>query len=195
MRASLRGRKTMANQFKKQLGGALRRAREHRGQTQAQVAESIGISVEAYSRIERGVTAPAASTLLALMNVLDLERDDLLKRKTLTRKSPYPKEIMAIASYAMGDDRHRAEVAFVVREDFQNMGVSSQLIDILQEIAIKNGYKGFTATVLKTNGPMLHLFRKKFPGATFKATIDGFEMIADFQGDPPFEKKEWNETT
>ena len=105
------------------------------------------------------------------------------------------KEIMAIASYAMGDDRHRAEVAFVVREDFQNMGVSSQLIDILKEIAIKNGYKGFTATVLKTNGPMLHLFRKKFPGATFKATIDGFEMIADFQGDPPFEKKEWNETT
>jgi len=99
------------------------------------------------------------------------------------------KEIMAIASYAMSDDRQRAEVAFVVREDFQNMGVSSRLIDILQGIAVKNGYQGFTATVLKTNGPMLHLFRKKFPEATFKSSIDGFEMIADFQAGKPVEEK------
>ena len=34
------------------------------------------------------------------------------------------KEIMAIGSYAM-EDQNRAEVAFVVREDFQNLGIAS----------------------------------------------------------------------
>ena len=55
------------------------------------------------------------------------------------------KEIMAIGSYA--DYGDRAEVAFVVREDFQKMGVASHFLVKLEAIAKQNDYKGFSATV------------------------------------------------
>jgi len=72
------------------------------------------------------------------------------------------KEIMAIGSYARESD-DRAEVAFVIREDFQNKGIASYLLDVLEKIAKENNYKGFLATVLRTNQAMIHVFRKKYP--------------------------------
>lgn len=74
------------------------------------------------------------------------------------------KEIMAIGSYAM-DDENRAEVAFVVREDFQNMGIASYLLEFLEMIAKENSFKGFTATVLKENAAMIHVFKERYPNA------------------------------
>jgi acyl-CoA hydrolase/ribosomal protein S18 acetylase RimI-like enzyme len=74
------------------------------------------------------------------------------------------KEIMAIGSYAMETDT-RAEVAFVVREDFQNMGIASYLLEKLEIIATENGYGGFSATVLMENAAMRHVFKKRYPNA------------------------------
>jgi GNAT superfamily N-acetyltransferase len=74
------------------------------------------------------------------------------------------KEIMAIGSYVMETDA-RAEVAFVVREDFQNMGVASYLLEKLEIIAKENRYSGFSATVLMENAAMLHVFKKRYPHA------------------------------
>ncbi|MDP3285056.1 MAG: GNAT family N-acetyltransferase [Desulfobacterales bacterium] len=73
-------------------------------------------------------------------------------------------EIIAIASYAM-DEPERAEIAFVVREDFHGMGIASYLLEILEKIARENNYKGFSATVLRENSAMIHIFRKRYPGA------------------------------
>ena len=73
-------------------------------------------------------------------------------------------EIVAIGSYA-DDNGQRAEVAFVVREEFQGMGLASHLLQQLEVIAIENGFGGFTATVLKENSAMLHVFKKRYPGA------------------------------
>jgi len=74
------------------------------------------------------------------------------------------KEIMAIGSYAM-DDENMAEVAFVVREDLQNMGIGSYLLEFLERIAKENSFKGFTATVLKKNAAMIHVFKERYPNA------------------------------
>ena len=79
------------------------------------------------------------------------------------------KEIMAIGSYA--DDGDRAEVAFVVREDFQSMGVASHFLVKLEAIARENDYKGFTATVLKENAAMLRVFKRQYPDA--KVSMSG----------------------
>ena len=49
-------------------------------------------------------------------------------------------EIMAIGSYAMADEA-TAEVAFVVREDYQGQGVASYLLGELERIAKLNEYK------------------------------------------------------
>jgi len=72
------------------------------------------------------------------------------------------KEIIAIGSYAKEDD-DRAEVAFVVREDFQGQGIGSYLLELLETIARKNGFKAFAATVLRENASMLKVFKKRYP--------------------------------
>jgi acyl-CoA hydrolase len=74
------------------------------------------------------------------------------------------KEIMAIGSYAQDSDA-RAEVAFVVREDFQNKGIASYLIEILEKIAKENHYSSFCATVLRQNSAMISVFKNRFPKA------------------------------
>jgi GNAT superfamily N-acetyltransferase len=80
------------------------------------------------------------------------------------------KEIIAIASYAKEDDQ-RAEVAFVVREDFQGKGVGSFLLELMERIARQNGFLGFAATVLRENASMLKVFKKRYPSSkmTFSA--------------------------
>jgi len=74
------------------------------------------------------------------------------------------KEIMAIGSYAQESDE-RAEVAFVVREDFQNRGIAPYLIEILEKIAKENNYKSFCATVLRENSAMIRVFKNRYPQA------------------------------
>jgi len=78
------------------------------------------------------------------------------------------KEIMAIGSYA--DDGGRAEVAFVVREDFQGMGTATFLLEMLEGIARENDYNGFSATVLKENAAMLNVFKKRYPHAVIESS-------------------------
>ncbi|MBL0714272.1 MAG: GNAT family N-acetyltransferase [Desulfosarcina sp.] len=78
-------------------------------------------------------------------------------------------EIVAIGTYAQ-DDADRAEVAFVVREDFQGMGIASYLLENLEEIARENDYRYFVATVLQQNQGMLGIFRRRYPRAQFKMT-------------------------
>lgn len=74
------------------------------------------------------------------------------------------KEIMAIGSYAQETDA-QAEIAFVVHEDFQGQGVATYLLDELEKIAKENNYKSFSATVLRENAAMIHVFKKKYPDA------------------------------
>jgi len=79
------------------------------------------------------------------------------------------KEIMAIGSYAQDSD-DRAEVAFVVREDFQNKGIAFYLLEILENIARENHYNGFCATVLRENSAMISVFKKRFPNAKISSS-------------------------
>lgn len=74
------------------------------------------------------------------------------------------KEIVAIGSYAYEDD-DRAEVAFVVREDFQGQGIASYMLAMLEKIAKENGYRAFSANVLRENQAMLNVFKRRYPNA------------------------------
>jgi acyl-CoA hydrolase/RimJ/RimL family protein N-acetyltransferase len=91
------------------------------------------------------------------------------------------KEIIAIGSYA-DEDNGRAEVAFVVREDYQGKGISSHMLIQLETIARENGFIGFTATVLKDNKPMIHVFKKRYPNLKETSMGGGEKMIVmDFE--------------
>ena len=91
-------------------------------------------------------------------------------------------EIVAIGTYAQEDDDN-AEVAFVVREDFQGMGIATYLLEILEGIARENDYRQFTATVLKDNQAMLNVFRKHYPNAHMNIT-GGSEVSVVMEFDP-----------
>ncbi|RPH51571.1 MAG: GNAT family N-acetyltransferase [Desulfobacteraceae bacterium] len=93
-------------------------------------------------------------------------------------------EIIAIASYAM-DEPDRAEVAFVVREDYHGMGIASYLLEILEKIAKENDYKGFSATVLRENTAMIHIFQKKYPSAKIsQSSGSDIHILMDFDYGP-----------
>ena len=89
-------------------------------------------------------------------------------------------EIIAVGSYGEGDGAI-AEVAFVVHEDFQNMGIASYLLKELEKIAVKNDYKGFAASVLKENSVMIHVFKKRYPHAKVALSPDDeYRIEMDF---------------
>ncbi|MFP4390249.1 MAG: N-acetyltransferase family protein, partial [Desulfococcaceae bacterium] len=88
-------------------------------------------------------------------------------------------EIVAIGSYAEGDD-DRAEVAFVVREDYQGQGVASYLLERMEIIALENGYKGFIASVLRENQAMTHVFKKRYPNARVISNSSDVIIYMDF---------------
>lgn len=69
-------------------------------------------------------------------------------------------EVVAIAQYSINEADHTAEVAFAVRDDYQNKGIGKQLLSYLTTLARKNGILGFTASMLADNHRMLHLFKK-----------------------------------
>ncbi len=89
------------------------------------------------------------------------------------------KVVVAIGSYAEVEE-NRAEVAFVTREEYQSMGITSFMIDMLEEIALENEYKGFYATVLTENAPMIHVFKKIYPNMKTKASGSEIEINMSF---------------
>ena len=86
------------------------------------------------------------------------------------------KEIIAIGTYAYEKDR-RAEVAFVVREDFQGMGIASYLLAVLEKIAKENHYTNFSASVLHENRAMVQVFKKRYPNLKISTQAAGEVLI------------------
>ncbi|MBD3368704.1 MAG: GNAT family N-acetyltransferase, partial [Candidatus Eisenbacteria bacterium] len=70
------------------------------------------------------------------------------------------REILAVGQYGIDETSHTAEVALVVRDDYQNKGVGSELLKYLTQLAQKQGLLGFSAEVLIENRPMMVLFEK-----------------------------------
>jgi GNAT superfamily N-acetyltransferase len=69
-------------------------------------------------------------------------------------------EIVALGCYYLDPKTNRAEVAFVVRDRWQNRGIGSFLLSHLTGIARRQGLSGFTAEVLRQNKPMQAVFNK-----------------------------------
>jgi acyl-CoA hydrolase/ribosomal protein S18 acetylase RimI-like enzyme len=66
--------------------------------------------------------------------------------------------VIGVGQYGIDEQSHTAEVALVVRDDYQNQGVGTTLLSYLTYLAKREGLLGFSAEVLVNNQPMLHLF-------------------------------------
>lgn len=69
-------------------------------------------------------------------------------------------DIVGVGRYAISEEIHTADLAFAVKDDYQNKGIGAELFSFLTYVAKKKGLLGFTALVLLENAPMLHLIRK-----------------------------------
>ncbi len=69
-------------------------------------------------------------------------------------------QIVGMAQYLIDETKHIAEVAFVVRDDYQGKGIGATLLSYVTYLARKSGLLGFTAAVLMENRQMLQLFEK-----------------------------------
>ncbi len=67
-------------------------------------------------------------------------------------------QLVALGQYAIIDSTHTADVAFVVRDDHQELGIGRELLRYLTLLAKKQGLLGFTADVLISNARMMRLF-------------------------------------
>lgn len=84
-------------------------------------------------------------------------------------------EIVAVGRLERIDDAS-AEVAFVIRDEFQNQGLGSALFSLLAETARKQGVYKFVAEVLPQNRAMIRLF-EVFGESFKKDTEDGVTHV------------------
>jgi acyl-CoA synthetase (NDP forming)/GNAT superfamily N-acetyltransferase len=79
--------------------------------------------------------------------------------------------VVAIGNYVSLGVLGRAELSFLVRDDYQGRGISTLMLERLAGIAAGNGFTGFEAEVLPENLAMLNLLRDS-----------GFEVCQAYQG-------------
>lgn len=65
---------------RKQIGAAVKRAREAALLTQTQLGDRIGASLNAISEIERGITVPSLTTAWSIAEALGLTLDEVVGR-------------------------------------------------------------------------------------------------------------------
>ncbi len=75
---------------------------------------------------------------------------------TLSRKDVHH----VVTEYGITGETHMAEVAYVVRDDYQRLGVGREILGILTFLAKKQGLLGFVAEVFSTNVPIFRMFQK-----------------------------------
>lgn len=80
-------------------------------------------------------------------------------------------EIIAVGGYYLDPRTNRAEVAFVVRDQWQNRGIGKFMLKTLTNIARRNGIAGFTAEVLQENRGMQAVFNNS--GLKVKSRLEG----------------------
>jgi RimJ/RimL family protein N-acetyltransferase len=88
-------------------------------------------------------------------------------------------KIIAIGRYYLDEKTNRAEVAFIVRDEWQNKQIGTFLFRHLVTIAKRNGIAGFSAEVLRENKRMQAIFLHC--GFTVKSSLE--EDVYSFQID------------
>jgi GNAT superfamily N-acetyltransferase/acyl CoA:acetate/3-ketoacid CoA transferase beta subunit len=79
--------------------------------------------------------------------------------------------MVAVSRYIVDKATNAAEVAFVVRDDYQRQGIGTYLFKRLLEVARTRGITVFTADVLAENTAMLHVFHECATGP-IQSTLD-----------------------
>jgi acyl-CoA hydrolase/GNAT superfamily N-acetyltransferase len=88
--------------------------------------------------------------------------------------------IIAEGRYVSDANSRFADLAFVVDEEYQRMGIAGYLYRLLIRIARQNDIKGFTADVLASNRPMMKVFQSGTEEITSKVEDDVYRLTIRF---------------
>jgi acyl-CoA hydrolase/RimJ/RimL family protein N-acetyltransferase len=99
-----------------------------------------------------------------------------------TKQKDEKEEILGLGQYSIYENSLTAEVAFLVKDQWQNMGIGTELLSYLTYLAKKQGLSGFTAEVLRENTPMLHLFKSMGFDIDKQSDSETFELKMTFTG-------------
>ena len=90
-------------------------------------------------------------------------------------------DIIGMGGYYLDPHTNYAEVAFVVRDDWQHRRIGAFMMSHLLNIARRNGIAGFTAEVLEENKAMHHVFQNS--GLKIRTNVEdgvySYEMAFD----------------
>jgi acyl-CoA hydrolase/GNAT superfamily N-acetyltransferase len=89
--------------------------------------------------------------------------------------------ITGVGQYRGHKESHTAEVAVMVKDEYQNQGIGTELLTHLTFIARKQGLLGFSAEVLKENRAMMHLFEKMGFAIEKESLPDAFTLRLGFR--------------
>jgi acyl-CoA hydrolase/GNAT superfamily N-acetyltransferase len=90
--------------------------------------------------------------------------------------------IVAVARYDLEPRTNLAEVAFVVRDEWQGRGLGTDLLAAITETAREHGIGGFTASVLADNVAMLRVFHQASPAVESRLDGGTYELTIRFPG-------------
>jgi len=110
--------------------------------------------------------------------VIDYTREMVI---LAVREHEGQEQIMGMAQYTIDQTTHTAEVAFVVRDDYQGKGVGAELLTYVTYLAKKSGLLGFTAAVLMENMQMLQLFERMGFNIEKRAEAGIYELKMSFR--------------
>jgi RimJ/RimL family protein N-acetyltransferase len=88
-------------------------------------------------------------------------------------------DIIAVGRYYLDDTTNRAEIAFVIRDEWQNRHIGSFLFKHMVTLAKRNGISGFVAEVLRENKRMQTIINS----CGYKVTSRLEEGVYSFQVD------------
>jgi acyl-CoA hydrolase/GNAT superfamily N-acetyltransferase len=69
-------------------------------------------------------------------------------------------EVVGVGGWYADKDSQTAEVAFAVKDEYQNRGIGSLLLEYLTDLARGHGFKAFTAEVVHENTQMMRVLKK-----------------------------------
>ena len=89
-------------------------------------------------------------------------------------------EIVGSACFSVDPEINMAEVAYMIRPDWQSVGLGKALQQRMTEYARSKGLRGFTADILAENQKMLALINKE--GKTsMKTVMDQCRVTVQFE--------------
>jgi len=98
-----------------------------------------------------------------MQEYVNVDYSQMMSVVALIRESDQEK-IIAEARYAKDEQSSTGDLAFVVDEKYQGIGIGSYLYEMLIRLAKDRGLKGFTAEVLQANQSMMKVFENgQFP--------------------------------